>query len=80
MVFSNAVCEETAALVSTQRSDPISAEQQQAAINDVRRQRQYLNAVERERQTSTPYVSTASSHQGTGNAYDPDTQIGSMLA
>jgi hypothetical protein len=73
-VFSNTVCDETASLISTQRSDHISAEQQQNAINDVRRQRQYLNTVERERQTSSQYVSTANSHQGTGNVYDPDTR------
>ena len=75
IVISNIGCDENATTVSVQRSDNIPYSQQQNAINDVQRQRQYLNNLDRERQTS--YMQTASntdSHRGAGNAFDPDTR------
>lgn len=48
IVISNVPCAERATVVSVQRSDTISAEQQRNALNDLQRQRQYL--IERERE------------------------------
>lgn len=74
-VISSTPCDETETSIRVQRSDNnIPAYQQQNAIDDLERQKQYLRMREREQQSSVGYTSTSSPHQGTGNAYDPDTR------
>ena len=74
IAISSSPCDDTSTAVSVQRSDHISAYQQQEALNDLERQRQFLRTREREEQATGGYVSNANPHQGTGNAYDPDTR------
>ena len=74
VVISSVPCDETSTAVSVQRSDNIPAYQQQNAINDLERQKQFLRMREREQQSTGGYASSTNPHQGTGNAYDPDTR------
>lgn len=75
IVISSGYCDERSTAVSVQRSDSITAAQQQNAINDLQRQRQYLNNLERERQASAQrVVSNDNHHRGTGDAYDTETR------
>lgn len=61
--------------MSVQRSDNITAAQQQNAINDLQRQRQFLNNLDRERQASDSHVAMNDDHhRGTGDAYDSETR------
>ena len=73
-VISSTPCDETETSVRAQRSDNIPAYQRQDAINDLERQKQFLRMREREQQSTGGYVSSTNPHQGTGNAYDPDTR------
>ncbi len=75
IVISNIACAANASAVSVQRSEYISASQRQVAINDVERQRQFLNSLDRERQTVNVQVASSRNvHQGSGDAYDPETR------
>ena len=74
IVISSLPCGETEKAVQVQRSDNIPAYQQQNALNDLERQKQFLRMREREQQSTSGYVSNTNSHQGTGNAYDADTR------
>lgn len=74
IVISSSPCGETEKAVQVQRSDNIPAYQQQNALNDLERQKQFLRMREREQQSTSGYVSNTNSHQGTGNAYDADTR------
>lgn len=74
IVVSSSPCGEAEKAVQVQRSDNIPAYQQQNALNDLERQKQFLRMREREQQSTSGYVSNTNSHQGTGNAYDADTR------
>ena len=74
IVVSSSPCGETEKAVQVQRSDNTPAYQQQNALNDLERQKQFLRMREREQQSTSGYVSNTNSHQGTGNAYDADTR------
>lgn len=74
VVISSSPCGETEKAVQVHRSDSIPAYQQQNAINDLERQKQFLRMREREQQSTGGYASNANPHQGTGNAYDPETR------
>lgn len=74
VVISSSPCGEAEKAVQVHRSDSIPAYQQQNAINDLERQKQFLKMREREQQSTGGYVSNANPHQGTGNAYDPETR------
>mgnify|MGYP000969006065 FL=1 len=73
-IISSIPCQEASVPVSVQRSDNIQAQQYQNAVNDLERQKQYLKMREREQQSSRVTASNTNPHQGTGNAYDPDTR------
>lgn len=75
IVISSSPCDERSTAVSVQRSDNITAAQQQNAMNDLQRQRQYLNNLDRERQASVQHAApTDDHHRGTGDAYDSETR------
>lgn len=74
VVISSSPCAETEKAVQVQRNESIPVYQQQNAINDLERQKQFLRMREREQQAAGGYASNTNPHQGTGNAYDPDTR------
>lgn len=74
IVISSSPCGESEKAVQVQRSDNTPPHQQQSALSDLERQKQFLRMREREQQASFGYTSPANPYQGTGNAYDPDTR------